>query len=210
MENILEFEIKASNIEEALDIAKRENNLTDEYEIKSEELSKAKSFLGFINTKGLFKITAIKKVFNDKVKDQIEKLLSLMDINLECEVEKKSNNQYSVNLKGQDNGIIIGKKGKTLNSFEYLVNTLIRTSRVEIDVEGFKAKREETLIDLARKIAEKVIKTNKAVKLNAMPPAERKIIHSVLNEYEKLETYSEGKDPNRYIVVKLKKEELFK
>lgn len=212
MENILQFEIKASNIEDAVEIAKKENNITEEYEIKAEEISKAKSFLGLINTKGTYKITAIKKeeVIEDKIKSKIEKLLSLMDINLECEIEKKKNNQFAVNLKGQDNGIIIGKKGKTLNSFEYLINTLIRDCRIEVDVEGFKNKREETLVDLAKKIAEKVIKTNKAVKLNAMPPAERKIIHSVLNDFDKLETYSEGKDPNRYIVVKLKKEELIK
>ena len=72
------------------------------------------------------------------------------------------------------------------------------------------AGEEETLVDLANKVAEKVIKTNRAFKLNSMPPAERKIIHSVLNEYDKLETYSEGRDPNRYIVVKIKKEELNK
>lgn len=208
MDNILEFEIKAQSIEEAVETAKKENNLSDDYELSAEEVAKPKSFLGLINTKGIYKVKAVKKVEEDKVKVQIEKLLAMMDINLECEVEKKKNNFYSVNLKGPDNGIIIGKKGKTLNSFEYLVNTLVRDSKIEIDVEGFKSKREETLVDLAKKIAEKVIKTNKAVKLNAMPPNERKIIHSVLNEYDKLETYSEGKDPNRYIVVKLKREEV--
>ena len=205
MENLLEFEIKASTKEEALETAIKENNITDEYEINVEEISKAKSFLGLINTKGTFKITAQKKVVTDKVKDQVEKLIKLMDINLECEVEKRKNNSYLVNLKGPDNGIIIGKKGKTLNSFEFLLNTLVKGCKVEVDVEGFKEKRADTLRDLARKMAEKAIQTEKAVKLNPMPPRERKIIHEIINKYEELDTYSEGKDPKRYIVIRKKK-----
>lgn len=100
---------------------------------------------------------------------------------------------------------VFNKKGKTLNSFEFLLNTLVKGCKVEVDVEGFKEKRANTLRDLARKMAEKAIQTEKAVKLNPMPPRERKIIHEIINKYEELDTYSEGKDPKRYIVIRKKK-----
>ncbi|MEG0397736.1 MAG: R3H domain-containing nucleic acid-binding protein, partial [Cetobacterium sp.] len=82
---------------------------------------------------------------------------------------------------------------------------LVKEIRVEVDVEGFKEKRNITLRDLARKMAEKALKTNKLIKLNPMPPRERKIIHEVINKYSELDTYSEGRDPKRYIVIKRKK-----
>jgi len=129
----------------------------------------------------------------------------MMDINLEIEITKSSEHFVLINLYGPDNGIIIGKKGKTLNSFEFLLNTLVKGCKVEVDVEGFKEKRANTLRDLARKMAEKAIQTDKAVKLNPMPPRERKIIHEIINKYEELDTYSEGKDPKRYIVIRKKK-----
>ena len=129
LNNLLEFEIKAATKEEAIEIAKKDNNLDDSFEINVEELLKAKSFLGLINTKGTFKVSA-KKILSNNVKEQIDKLIELMDIDLECEVEKGKNNNYSVNLKGPDNGIIIGKKGKTLNSFEYLINTLVKDAKI--------------------------------------------------------------------------------
>ena len=106
---------------------------------------------------------------------------------------------------GEYNGIIIGKKGKTLNSFEYLLNSIMKDYRIEVDVEGFKAKRTETLRELGKKMAEKALKSGKPVRLNPMPPRERKIIHEVVNKYPELDTYSEGRDPKRYIVIKRKK-----
>ena len=111
---------------------------------------------------------------------------------------------YIINLSGEDKGIIIGKKGKTLNSFEYLLNSLIKDARVDIDVEGFKEKRTDTLVELANKMAMKAIKTKRVVRLNPMPPRERKIIHEIINQYPELDTFSEGRDSKRYIVIKRK------
>lgn len=146
---------------------------------------------------------------NDEYAKQIiEKTKTLLEkMNLEFEVEliKVKEKNYIVNLVGKDNAIIIGQKGKTLNSFEYLLNSMIKDCRIEVDVEKFKEKRNETLRSLAKKMAEKVLKTNKTVRLNAMPPRERKIIHEVVNKYPNLDTYSEGRDPKRYIVIKKKK-----
>lgn len=153
----------------------------------------------------------IKKDVKEKDEKEIEIiektkiLLEKMSLNFEIEIKKLKEKSYVVNLIGEDNAIIIGQKGKTLNSFEYLLNSLVKDCRIEVDVEKFKEKRNETLRALAKKMAEKVLKTNKTVRLNAMPPRERKIIHEVVNKYPNLDTYSEGRDPKRYIVIKKKK-----
>ena len=134
-----------------------------------------------------------------------QELLNKMGLELKVEILRLEGRNCVINLYGEDNGIIIGKKGKTLNSYEYLLNTLIKDVRIDVDVEGFKEKRNVTLRDLARKMAEKAMKTTKPIKLNPMPPRERKIIHEVVNKYSELDTYSEGKDPKRYIVIRKKK-----
>ena len=136
--------------------------------------------------------------------DKTKELLSNMGLNLEAEFVRMDGKNYIINLSGEDKGIIIGKKGKTLNSFEYLLNSLIKDARVDIDVEGFKEKRTDTLVELANKMAMKAIKTKRVVRLNPMPPRERKIIHEIINKYPELDTFSEGRDPKRYIVIKRK------
>ena len=136
------------------------------------------------------------------IQNKAQEILEKMGLNLIVKVSRVNDRTYLVDLYGEDNGIIIGKKGKTLNSFEYLLNSIFKGSRIEVDVEGFKEKRNETLRELGRKMADKVIRTGKTIRLNPMPPRERKIIHEILNKYPKLDTYSEGKDPKRYIVIK--------
>lgn len=139
--------------------------------------------------------------------EKTRELLKNMDLNLDAEIASREGKFYVVNLFGDDNGIIIGKKGKTLNSFEYLLNCILKDCKIELDVEGFKEKRKETLRELGRKMAKKALSTGKTIRLNPMPPRERKIIHEVINRFEGLDTFSEGADPKRYIVIKKKKAE---
>lgn len=146
-----------------------------------------------------------KKDISETIQKKAEELLENIGLVLKVEVDRLSDRNYLVNLYGEDNGIIIGKKGKTLNSFEYLLNSIMKDYRIEVDVEGFKAKRTETLRELGKKMAEKALKSGKPVRLNPMPPRERKIIHEIVNKYPELDTYSEGRDPKRYIVIKRKK-----
>lgn len=146
-----------------------------------------------------------KKDISETIQKKAEELLENIGLVLKVEVDRLSDRNYLINLYGEDNGIIIGKKGKTLNSFEYLLNSIMKDYRIEVDVEGFKAKRTETLRELGKKMAEKALKSGKPVRLNPMPPRERKIIHEVVNKYPELDTYSEGRDPKRYIVIKRKK-----
>lgn len=140
-----------------------------------------------------------------KILEVTKGLIENMGLSLEVEFSGTVGKNYVINISGEDKGIIIGKKGKTLNSFEYLLNSLIKDIRIDVDVEGFKEKRNDTLIELANKMAIKAIKTKKVIRLNPMPPRERKIIHEIINQYPELDTYSEGKDPKRYIIIKRKR-----
>ncbi|MGL5568423.1 MAG: RNA-binding cell elongation regulator Jag/EloR [Cetobacterium sp.] len=233
MENIIE--IKASNKQIAVARAIKILEVTADQVVQVTELQKPKSFFGFFAKDGFYKIEvnrenkieknqdldvkeeAVKTVLKtenkelkkeNKEKDIIrisQELLNKMGLDLEVEVLRLEGKNCVINLFGEDNGIIIGKKGKTLNSYEYLLNTVVKDTRIDVDVEGFKEKRNVTLRDLARKMSEKAMKTTKPIKLNPMPPRERKIIHEVVNKYVELDTYSEGKDPKRYIVIRKKK-----
>lgn len=189
---------------------------TEKKEVKVEKAEKVKKVEEVEKKKEIVKetITEIKEIKKEKkenkdvsedIKKKAEELLENIGLVLKVEVDRLSDKNYLVNLYGEDNGIIIGKKGKTLNSFEYLLNSLMKDYRIEVDVEGFKAKRTETLRELGKKMAEKALKSGKPVRLNPMPPRERKIIHEVVNKYSELDTYSEGRDPKRYIVIKRKK-----
>lgn len=232
MDNMIE--IKASNREIAINRAIKILEVSKDEIIEVQEIKKPKSFFGFFSRDGLYKIIISRKQNKEKLEISEEKvierevkieeskensinlkekiileksqeLLDRMGLELEVEILRIDNKNCIINLYGEDNGIIIGKKGKTLNSYEYLLNTLIKDVKIEVDVEGFKEKRNVTLRDLARKMAEKALKSNKPIRLNPMPPRERKIIHEVVNKYTELDTYSEGKDPKRYIVIKRKK-----
>ncbi len=145
--------------------------------------------------------TGLEKEITEKVSFFVEK----MKLDIKFKLKRIKERVYVVEFFGKDNALIIGQKGKTLNSFEYLLNSMIKNCRIEIDVERFKEKRNETLRILAKRMAEKVSKYGKTVRLNAMPPRERKIIHEVVNKYPDLDTYSEGRDPKRYIVIKKKR-----
>lgn len=180
---------------------------TEKKEVKVEEVEKKKEIVKetITETKEIKKEKKENKDVSEDIKKKAEELLENIGLVLKVEVDRLSDKNYLVNLYGEDNGIIIGKKGKTLNSFEYLLNSLMKDYRIEVDVEGFKAKRTETLRELGKKMAEKALKSGKPVRLNPMPPRERKIIHEVVNKYSELDTYSEGRDPKRYIVIKRKK-----
>lgn len=205
-EGIYEIEIDKNN--RATSTEKKEVKVEKVEKVKKvEEVEKKKEIVKetITETKEIKKEKKENKDVSEDIKKKAEELLENIGLVLKVEVDRLSDKNYLVNLYGEDNGIIIGKKGKTLNSFEYLLNSLMKDYRIEVDVEGFKAKRTETLRELGKKMAEKALKSGKPVRLNPMPPRERKIIHEVVNKYNELDTYSEGRDPKRYIVIKRKK-----
>ncbi|MDR1831520.1 MAG: KH domain-containing protein [Fusobacteriaceae bacterium] len=172
------------------------------------EKSDKAAFFDAIHDEGEDMTPAADERYEDITESLAEKtraILEKMGLVLNVNVTKLSERNYLVEIFGEDNGIIIGKKGKTLNSFEYLLKSIFKKYRIEVDVEGFKEKRYDTLKKLSKKMAEKVLKTGKTVKLNPMPARERKIIHEVMNKYPQIDTFSEGREPNRFIIIKKKR-----
>ena len=191
------YEVSIKTKEKEIEV-KEKKTFTSKYE-KQEKFEKTEK--ADVSPKNNSENIELEKEITEKVFFFVEK----MKLDIKFKLKRIKERVYVVEFFGKDNALVIGQKGKTLNSFEYLLNSIIKNCRIEIDVERFKEKRNETLRILAKRMAEKVSKYGKTVRLNAMPPRERKIIHEVVNKYPDLDTYSEGRDPKRYIVIKKKR-----
>ena len=115
-----------------------------------------------------------------------------------------------VEMDGKDSGTVIGKRGQTLDAIQYLTSLVINKEsdkyiKVVVDAENYRAKRQKTLEQLANRLAAKVIKTRRYVRLEPMNPYERKIIHATLQQNPEINTRSEGEEPYRRVVIELKK-----
>ena len=152
-----------------------------------------------------------KETIADKAIEFLSQIFGAM--NLEVSITAAYNEEeqeLSLNLEGDDMGILIGKRGQTLDSLQYLTSLVVNKGktnyiRVKLDTEDYRRRRKETLENLARGIAYKVKKTRKPVVLEPMNPYERRIIHSALQGNKYVETVSEGEEPYRHVVVKLKR-----
>ena len=131
-------------------------------------------------------------------------------MNVDVDIEKyEDEDSVLFKISGKNSGIIIGRRGETLDALQYLTSLVVnkrskRYMRVTIDIENYRKKREETLARLARRLADKVVKYRRNISLEPMNPYERRIIHSTLQNNEYVETYSMGEDPNRKVVITLK------
>lgn len=139
----------------------------------------------------------------------LEGVFKAMEMNVEIKAEF-SDDTLSVDLNGDDMGVLIGKRGQTLDSLQYLTSLVVNKgkasyTRVKLDTENYRNRRKETLENLARNIAFKVKKTKRPVFLEPMNPYERRIIHSALHNDPYVTTHSEGEEPYRKVVVTLKK-----
>ncbi len=132
-----------------------------------------------------------------------------MDVFIKAEYDE-SNRSLDIELSGDEMGVLIGKRGQTLDSLQYLVSLVVNKGtdeyiRVKVDTENYRQRRKETLENLAKNIAYKVKRTKRPVALEPMNPYERRIIHSALQNDKYVTTHSEGEEPFRRIVVTLKK-----
>lgn len=126
-----------------------------------------------------------------------------LDVTIETKME---DNHVTFQMTGEKIAILIGKRGKTLNALQYLTQLVLNKNNntyytVTVDAEGYRDRRKETLMELAFKMKDKAIKIKGKVALEPMPAFERKIIHSALQEVEGVTTYSDGREPHRYIVI---------
>lgn len=146
------------------------------------------------------------------VKDFLNKVFNAMGIEAVINIEyNEEDSILNINLEGEEMGILIGKRGQTLDSLQYLTSLVINKEsksyiKVKMDTENYRERRRETLENLAKNISHKVKKTGRNVSLEPMNPYERRIIHSTLQNDKYVETHSEGNEPYRKVVVTLKKE----
>ena len=207
MEKILQ--IKSKNQEDAIKQALDKLNVS-ESDLKIEVLEQpTKGFLGFIGSKeGTYRFT-VKKTEIEIAKDFVENIIKNSKIDAIVKV-KQENKIIKVNIESKDAAYLIGKRGETLDSIQLLtglaLNKINKESdfRILVDIENYRAKREESLIKYANKVAREVAKTKKTKKLDYMNPYERRIIHSALQNDKYVITYSEGTDPYRKLVIEYK------
>ena len=144
------------------------------------------------------------------VEDFLKNTMKAMDMEVELKTEIDQDGALCIDMSGEHMGILIGKRGQTLDSLQYLANRVANKHqegyvRVKLDTENYRARREETLRHLAKNIAHKVKRNRRPVALEPMNPYERRIIHSALQGNKFVETVSEGEEPYRHVVVKLKR-----
>lgn len=146
----------------------------------------------------------------EAVEDFLKNTMKAMDMEVELKTEIDQDGALCIDMSGEHMGILIGKRGQTLDSLQYLANRVANKHqegyvRVKLDTENYRARREETLRHLAKNIAHKVKRNRRPVALEPMNPYERRIIHSALQGNKFVETVSEGEEPYRHVVVKLKR-----
>lgn len=203
-------EYTSKTVDEALTNAMLELGTTIdniEYEIIEKESS---GFLGIFGKPARIKVR-MKPSPENIAKTFLEDVFGAMSIGAAIDILfDKENETLEVNIDGDEMGVLIGKRGQTLDSLQYLVSLVINKNsenyiKVKLDTENYRARRKETLENLAKNIAFKVKRTRKPVSLEPMNPYERRIIHSALQNDKYVETYSEGEEPYRKVVINIKK-----
>ena len=203
-------EFSAKTIDDAITEACQKLTVTSdklEYEVVEEGSS---GFLG-IGAKPAVIKARIKNSVADKAKEFLKKVFDAMNIVVVIDVKyDEENRNIDIELSGDEMGVLIGKRGQTLDSLQYLVSLVVNKDedeyiRVKVDTEDYRKRRKETLENLAKNIAYKVKRTKRPVSLEPMNPYERRIIHSALQNDKYVTTHSEGEEPFRRVVVTLKK-----
>ena len=204
------IEVTGKTVDDAITEALVQLGTTSD-QIEYEVLEKGSSgFLGFNSKPAKIKVRK-KETINDKVNNFLQDVFKAMDLEVEIIIKEseEEENVLDIELKGDDMGVLIGKRGQTLDSLQYLTNLAINKNsdtyiKVKLDTENYRKRRKDTLENLARNIAYKVKRTKKAVSLEPMNPFERRVIHSALQKDRYVTTHSEGEEPYRHVVVTLK------
>ena len=153
---------------------------------------------------------AVKNSVSDVASDCLKDVFAAMNIIVVVDVKYNAeNNEMNIDLSGDDMGVLIGKRGQTLDSLQYLVSLVVNKGnedyiRVKVDTENYRERRKSTLENLAKNMAYKVKRTRRPLHLEPMNPYERRIIHSALQNDKFVTTHSEGEEPYRHVVITLK------
>ena len=206
------MEFKGKTVDDAITAATVELGITSDklnYEV-IEEVSAG--FLGIFNVKPAVIRVTLTKSLKERTQEFCDDLFSAMKVETTVSIDfKEEDNIMNIDLSGPDMGVLIGKRGQTLDALQYLISLFVNKEgdsyvRVKLDTENYRERRKATLEKLAKKIAYTVKRTKKAVSLEPMNPYERRVIHSALQNDKYVCTKSEGEEPYRKVVIMLKRE----
>ncbi|WP_042220866.1 RNA-binding cell elongation regulator Jag/EloR [Oceanobacillus manasiensis] len=201
-------EITASGqtVDEAVQSALEQLNTTKD-QVKVEIIDEGKKgLLGLFGSKRAFVKVTLAKNKIEETTEYLKKIITNMNIEAEITVTV-TGNHVNFELSGENIAVLIGKRGQTLNALQHLLHLAINKDgkqfyTVSLDAEGYRQRRKDTLESLAAKMADKAVRMNKKVALEPMPSFERKIIHAALQSKKGINTYSDGVEPHRHIVIK--------
>lgn len=204
------IEYTAKSVDEALmealiNLKTTSDNI--EYEVIEKETN---GIFGFFSKRAKIRVRT-KKTIEGVARNFIEKLLTAMNIEFKVDIiYHEDGSSLDIDISGEDMGILIGKRGQTLDSLQYLTSLVVNKEsnsylKVKLDTENYRQRRKETLENLAKNISYKVKRTKKSVSLEPMNPYERRVIHSALQNDKYVETHSEGEEPYRRVIITLKK-----
>ncbi len=161
---------------------------------------------GFLGNKSARVLVTMRYEPTEYLQQYLEEMLVLMRVDGKVRVTEDED-AYYVNIEGPCSGVLIGRRGKTLNEIQYLAGIIVRRrypgepKRVIVDAGGYRQRREQTLHRLAENAADRVLSAGREISLEPMPPQERRIIHLALQEYSGVYTYSTGEDPYRKVII---------
>ena len=205
----MEFiEVSAKTVDDAITEASIKLGTTSD-KIEVEVIEKGST--GFLGIKSKPAIIKARKKNDtvDNIREFLENVFSAMNMEVTIDIKKAEDDKvYEVELSGKEMGLLIGKRGQTLDSLQYLTNLAVNKHsdgyiKVKLDTEDYRQRRKDTLENLAKNIAYKVKRTKRPVSLEPMNPFERRVIHSALQGDRYVETHSEGEEPFRHVVVTL-------
>lgn len=206
------IEVSAKTVEEAVTEALIKLETTSD-KIEYEVVDKGSTgFLGFIGSKPA--VIKVRKKFNllDYTYEFLEKLFRAMHVDVKSVIDfDEENKSMNIVFDGEDMGLLIGKRGQTLDSLQYIISLVVNKEsdsyiRIKVDTENYRERRKATLENLAKNLAYKVKRTRRSVALEPMNPYERRVIHSALQNDRYVETHSEGDEPYRKVVITLKRD----
>ncbi len=201
-------EKSAKTVDEAIELALAELGMKKE-NAKIEIIEEGSRGLFGLGAKEALVRVSSNVDLESRAKDFLDDVFVAMGLRVDYEF-KTEGKIMTINLIGDDMGIIIGKRGDTLDALEHLVNLSVNKGdgeyvKVVLDTENYRARREQTLIKLAKSLANSAVKNNRKITLEPMHSNERRIIHATLQNNPKVETFSIGEEPNRKVVIALKK-----
>ena len=205
------IEISAKTVNDAITEACKKFGVTSDnldYEVIEEG---SNGFLGLGAKPAVIKAGVKVLSPGEEAKKFLADVFAAMDMIVTVDVSyDEAEKNMDIDLSGEEMGVLIGKRGQTLDSLQYLVSLVVNKDtedyiRVKVDTENYRLRRKETLENLAKNIAYKVKRTKRSVSLEPMNPYERRIIHSALQNDRYVTTYSEGEEPFRHVVVALKR-----